>query len=43
MERCGLVIECHHQEVANAGQCEIDHRFNTLVKSADNMTLYKYI
>src|ERR1700686_540284 len=43
MERCGLVIECHNHEVATAGQCEIDQRFNTLVKSADNMTLYKYI
>src|ERR1700756_4740689 len=43
MERCGLVIECHHHEVATAGQCEIDQRFNTLVKSADNMALYKYI
>src|ERR1700676_1221000 len=43
MERCGRVIECHHHEVATAGQSEIDQRFNTLVKSADNMTLYKYI
>ncbi len=43
MERCGLVIECHHHEVATAGQCEIDQRFNTLVKSADNMMTYKYI
>src|SRR5580658_9096438 len=43
MERCGLVIECHHHEVATAGQCEIDQRFNTLVKSADNMLTYKYI
>src|SRR3954454_19825075 len=43
MERCGLVIECHHHEVATAGQCEIDQRFNTLLKSADNMMLYKYI
>src|ERR1700690_1942702 len=43
MERCGLIIECHHHEVATAGQCEIDQRFNTLLKSADNMTLYKYI
>ncbi len=43
MENCGLVIECHHHEVATAGQCEIDQKFNTLVKSADNMMLYKYI
>ncbi|MBE0656410.1 MAG: type I glutamate--ammonia ligase [Bryobacteraceae bacterium] len=38
----GLDIECHHHEVATGGQCEIDQRFNTLVKSADNMMLYKY-
>jgi glutamine synthetase len=43
MEKCGLVIECHHHEVATGGQCEIDQRFNTLVKSADNMMLYKYV
>src|SRR5258708_1596987 len=40
---CGLNIECHHHEVATGGQCEIDQRFDTLVKSADNMMLYKYI
>jgi glutamine synthetase len=43
MERCGLTIECHHHEVGGAGQCEIDQKFNTLVKTADNMMLYKYI
>jgi glutamine synthetase len=43
MIRCGLDIECHHHEVATGGQCEIDQRFNTLVKSADNMMLYKYV
>jgi glutamine synthetase len=42
MMECGLEIECHHHEVATGGQCEIDQRFNTLVKSADNMMLYKY-
>jgi glutamine synthetase len=43
MVKAGLNIECHHHEVATAGQCEIDQRFDTLVKSADNMMLYKYI
>jgi glutamine synthetase len=43
MIQCGLDIECHHHEVATAGQCEIDQRFNTLLKSADNMMLYKYV
>jgi glutamine synthetase len=43
MIECGLQIECHHHEVATGGQCEIDQKFDTLVKSADNMMLYKYI
>jgi glutamine synthetase len=43
MIKSGLAIECHHHEVATAGQCEIDQRFDTMVKSADNMMLYKYI
>jgi glutamine synthetase len=43
MMRCGQNIECHHHEVATGGQCEIDQKFDTLVKSADNMMLYKYI
>jgi glutamine synthetase len=42
MIECGLKIECHHHEVATGGQCEIDQRFDTLVKSADNMMVYKY-
>ena len=43
MIKCGLDIECHHHEVATGGQCEIDQRFDTLVSSADNMMLYKYV
>jgi glutamine synthetase len=43
MLECGLTIECHHHEVATGGQCEIDQKFDTLVKSADNMMLYKYV
>ena len=43
MEQCGLSIECHHHEVATGGQGEIDQKFDALVRSADNMMLYKYI
>src|SRR2546426_1586332 len=43
MKQCGLDIECHHHEVATAGQTEIDQKFNELVISADGMMLYKYI
>jgi glutamine synthetase len=42
MLKVGLNIECHHHEVATGGQCEIDQRFDTMLKSADNMMLYKY-
>jgi glutamine synthetase len=43
MIKCGMNIECHHHEVATGGQAEIDQRYDTLVKSADGMMLYKYI
>ncbi|HLH44457.1 MAG TPA: type I glutamate--ammonia ligase [Bryobacteraceae bacterium] len=43
MIKAGLNIECQHHEVATGGQAEIDQRFDTLLKSADNMMLYKYI
>ena len=43
MIQCGLTIECHHHEVATGGQCEIDQKFDTMVRSADNMMLYKYV
>src|SRR6186713_2723848 len=43
MEELGVVIERQHHEVATAGQAEIDYRFDTLVKTADNMMLYKYV
>ncbi len=43
MNQCGLEVECHHHEVATGGQTEIDLKYNSLVRSADNMMLYKYI
>jgi glutamine synthetase len=43
MQACGLDVECHHHEVASAGQTEIDLKFDSLVRSADKMLLYKYI
>ncbi len=39
----GLTVECHHHEVATAGQCEIDLRFQPLTNMADQLTLFKYI
>ncbi|HYE31737.1 MAG TPA: type I glutamate--ammonia ligase [Methylomirabilota bacterium] len=43
MEQLGIRVERQHREVATAGQAEIDFRFDTLVKTADTMMLYKYI
>jgi glutamine synthetase len=43
LEKCGIRIEVQHHEVGTAGQAEIDMRFDTLLRTADNVTLYKYI
>jgi glutamine synthetase len=43
MEQLGVKTERHHHEVATAGQTEIDVRFDTLVKTADNMMIFKYV
>ena len=43
MEQLGVRIERQHHEVATAGQAEIDYRFDTLVRSADAMMVYKYV
>jgi len=43
MEQLGLEIERQHHECATAGQAEIDYRFDTLLRAADKMMVFKYI
>jgi glutamine synthetase len=43
MEKVGIAVEKHHHEVATAGQAEIDIRFDSLLRTADKMMMYKYI
>lgn len=39
----GIDVEAQHHEVASGGQCEIDLRFQPLVKAADQLLMFKYI
>src|SRR6267142_1767226 len=39
----GVDVEVHHHEVGTAGQTEIDMRFGTLGRMADQLMMYKYI
>ncbi|HEX6676036.1 MAG TPA: type I glutamate--ammonia ligase [Actinomycetes bacterium] len=41
--RCGIDVEVHHHEVGTAGQAEIDMRYDTLLRMADKVMLYKYV
>ncbi len=43
LERMGIPVEVHHHEVANAGQCEIGTRFDSLVRRADSLQILKYV
>src|SRR2546430_4140180 len=43
MEQVGILVERQPQEVATAGQAEIDIRFDSLVRTADKLMWFKYI
>jgi glutamine synthetase len=43
MIQCGIDVEAQHHEVASGGQCEIDMRYQELVRMADQVCHYKYI
>jgi glutamine synthetase len=43
LERVGIACEFHHHEVATAGQCEVDLRFQSLTRMADQVMTYKYV
>lgn len=43
LEQMGITIEAHHHEVASGGQCEIDIRYEPLLRMADVLQLYKYV
>ncbi len=42
LEKVGITVECHHHEVAPM-QCEIDIRYSTMLGTADNLQLFKYV
>jgi glutamine synthetase len=43
MRKVGIAVEAHHHEVATAGQAEIDMKFQSLLRMADQLMWYKYI
>jgi glutamine synthetase len=43
LEAVGIDVEVQHHEVGTAGQAEIDMRFDTLLRMADKLMLYKYV
>ncbi|HJN52541.1 MAG: type I glutamate--ammonia ligase [Pseudomonadales bacterium] len=42
MESMGMTIDLHHHEVGTACQAEIGTRFQSLVRKADELQIYKY-
>ncbi len=43
LEKIGIEVERQHHEVASAGQCEINYKFDEMVNAADKVMWFKYI
>ena len=43
LERAGISVELQHHEVGTAGQGEIDFKFDSLLRTADKLMMFKYI
>lgn len=43
LEKLGISVERHHHEVASAGQCEINFKFDSAVNMGDKMMWFKYV
>lgn len=42
-EHFGIICDNHHHEVATAGQCEIDIKYDHMTNAADGAQTYKYV
>ena len=40
---CGVEVEAQHHQVSTGGQCEINLKYQTLVRAADNLLTCKYV
>jgi glutamine synthetase len=43
LQSVGMTVEVQHHEVGTAGQAEIDIKYDTLLKTADNLMTFKYV
>ncbi|MEX0659460.1 MAG: type I glutamate--ammonia ligase [Egibacteraceae bacterium] len=43
LENAGIEVELQHHEVGSAGQAEIDIKFDSLLRMADKVMMFKYI
>lgn len=43
LKRLGIEVEKEHHEVATAGQAEIDIKYDSLLRQADKIMLFKYV